>query len=577
MSNKAFVFFIGLLATALAAGAQTTWPQFGQNAVHNGSVSVAGQAANRILATLVYDPHAQQEQNDPIAAGTLLVHYQTPLLDGNDVYMEFKSGTYTSIKTWETQIWNEERLTWNGSALNQVWAFQSDWKPAPYGTFTLGPGWEPVFHAALSGSYIYVPGAGGTVYKLNKSDGSVAAHINPFGSRVDTTIFLGGPITADPAGNVYYDALRLPHGTDSWSALSINSWLVKVAANGTATAVTWASITPGLPAANDKCLGIFANGQLPWPPSPTAVPDNVQCGSQRPPLNETPAIGPDGTIYVVSVAHLWSREGWMLAVNPDLTPKWQTSMRDRFNDGCGVSLPASATEGGCRAGATIGVDPAQNRPGAGRLLDDETSAPVVAPDGTIFFGAYTRYNYAQGHMMHFSASGQYLGGFQFGWDDTPSIYQHDGTYSLLTKENHYGGVGSYCNVDAWCPLDRTASNPGYPEQYFLSQLSPSLTVEWRYQNTNHNSCTRNPDGSITCVSDHPNGFEWCVNAPAVDANGVLFANSEDGGLYEINQGGGLRDTLFLNLAIGAAYTPIAIAPDGKIYAENFGTLFVIGQ
>jgi hypothetical protein len=147
--------------------------------VHNGSVSVAGQAANRILATLVYDPHAQQEQNDPIAAGTLLVHYQTPLLDGNDVYMEFKSGTYTSIKTWETQIWNEERLTWNGSALNQVWAFQSDWKPAPYGTLTLGPGWEPVFHAALSGSYIYVPGAGGTVYKLNKSDGSVAAHINP--------------------------------------------------------------------------------------------------------------------------------------------------------------------------------------------------------------------------------------------------------------------------------------------------------------------------------------------------------------------------------------------------------------
>ena len=577
MRSKAFVLFAGLLAAALAAGAQTTWPQFGQNAVHNGSVSVAGQASNHILATLVYDPHATQEQNDPIAGGNLLVHYQTPLLDGNDVYMEFKSGTYTSIKTWETQIWNEERLTWSNGTLNQVWAFQSDWKPAPYGTLTLGPGWEPVFHAALSGSYVYVPGAGGTVYKLNKSDGSVAAHINPFGTSVDTTIFLGGPITADAAGNVYYDTLKLPHGTDSWSSLSISSWLVKVAANGTATAVTWASITPGLPPANGKCLGIFANGQLPWPPSPTAVPDSTQCGSQRPPLNSTPAIGPDGTIYVPSVAHLWSREAWLLAVNPDLTPKWQTSLRDRFNDGCGVLLPASATEGGCRAGATTGVDPAQNRPGAGRILDDGTSAPVVAPDGSVFFGTYTRYNYAQGHMTHFSASGQYLGGYGFGWDDTPSIYQHDGTYSLLTKDNHYGATGSYCNVNAWCPLDRTASNPGYPEQYFLSQLSPNLTVEWQYQNTNTNSCTRHPDGSITCVSDHPHGFEWCVNAPAVDVNGVFFANSEDGGLYEINQGGGLRSTLFLNLAIGAAYTPIAIAPDGKIYAENFGTLFVIGQ
>ena len=27
----------------------------------------------------------------------------------------------------------------------------------------------------------------------------------------------------------------------------------------------------------------------------------------------------------------------------------------------------------------------------------------------------------------------------------------------------------------------------------------------------------------------------------------------------------------------AAYTPIAISPDGKIYAENDGDMFVVGQ
>lgn len=577
MRSKTFTLFVGLFAAALAAAAQTTWPQFGQNAAHDGAVSVAGQSAGHILATLVYDPFAQQEQNDPLTQNGLLVHYQTPLLEGNDVYMEFKSGTYTSIKTWETQIWNEQRLTWSNGALNQIWAFQSDWKPAPYGTFTLGPGWEPVFHAALSGSFVYVPGAGGTVYKLNKSNGTVAAHINPFGSSVDTTIFLGGPITADAAGNVYYNTIQLPHGTDSWSAQKVNAWLVKVAANGTATAVTWASITPGLPASNSMCRGIFGNGQLPWPPSPTAVPDNVQCGSQRPGLNSPPAVGPDGTIYVASVAHLWSREAWMLAVNADLTPKWQTSMRDRFLDGCNVLLPPNGAPGGCRAGAITGYDPAQNVPGAGRIIDDGTYAPIVAPDGTVFLGVYTRYNYAQGHLMRFSATGQFLNAYPFGWDDTPSIYQHGGTYSLLTKDNHYGDTGSYCNVESICPADRNATNPAYPEQYFLTQLSPNLTIEWQYRNTNTNSCTRHSDGSITCVSDHPHNFEWCVNAPAVDGNGVLYANSEDGGLYEINQGGGLRSTLFLNLAIGAAYTPIAIAADGKIYAENFGTLFVVAQ
>jgi len=58
---------------------------------------------------------------------------------------------------------------------------------------------------------------------------------------------------------------------------------------------------------------------------------------------------------------------------------------------------------------------------------------------------------------------------------------------------------------------------------------------------------------------------------------VVYANSEDGNLYVINQGGGLRTNLFLNLAVGAAYTPISISPDGKIFSENFGTLFVVGR
>jgi len=63
----------------------------------------------------------------------------------------------------------------------------------------------------------------------------------------------------------------------------------------------------------------------------------------------------------------------------------------------------------------------------------------------------------------------------------------------------------------------------------------------------------------------------------VDVNGVVYANSEDGNVYAINQGGTLRANIFLDLALGAAYTPLAIGPDGKIYTENKGTLFVIGK
>ncbi len=73
------------------------------------------------------------------------------------------------------------------------------------------------------------------------------------------------------------------------------------------------------------------------------------------------------------------------------------------------------------------------------------------------------------------------------------------------------------------------------------------------------------------------GFEWCINAPVVDSNGVVYANSEDGNIYAIGQGGNLKSNLFLDLALGAAYTPLAIGPDGRVYTENKGTLFVVGQ
>src|SRR5882672_9203655 len=105
-----------LLATALAAGAQQ-WPQWGQNSRHTGTSTAVGQSANNILDEVTFDTHAAEEQNDPLTTPDLLVHYQAPLIDGNDVYMELKTGTYTSITSWETQIWNEERLRWQGGHL----------------------------------------------------------------------------------------------------------------------------------------------------------------------------------------------------------------------------------------------------------------------------------------------------------------------------------------------------------------------------------------------------------------------------------------------------------------------------
>jgi hypothetical protein len=344
-------------------------------------------------------------------------------------------------------------------------------------------------------------------------------------------------------------------------------------------------LTPGTPGPNDRCETTFPNSELPWPPSPTAVPPTVRCGPMRVALNIAPAIAPDGTIYSVTRSHNRpaDRSAYLVAVNQDLSPRWAASLDHRFNDGCGVPisqggvLPPNGQPGGCRAGAKLGVDPAVNHAGGGRVLDDSSASPTVAPDGSVFYGAFSRYNYFQGHLMRFSASGEYLDAYRFGWDMTPGIVRHGKTFSIVIKDNQYG-AGSYCNVEAFCPSDRTIENStGYPEGYFITQLNHNLKVEWRFQNTNTFSCSRRSDGSLNCIDDHPNSFEWCVNALTIDAKRVIYANSEDGNLYALNPDGTLKQKIFQQLALAAAYTPASIGPDGKIYSQNAGRLFVVGN
>ena len=594
MSSFRHIGISSLCAVLLtsAAGAQS-WPQWALNPQHTSQIDVAGQPLKTILTSIVYDPLVPAEM--AANGNNLLAHYQVPLIDGLNIYMEFKSGTYNK-NTYSTEIWGENGFQWQNGKLVQTWSFTSDWQaPGSQADF-----WEPVFHAILANGYIYVPGAGGTLFKLNTTTGAVVSRINPFGGKIDPTIIVAGVPSTDGSGHIYYNAIQQFNsgtGISFYQHDIVDSWLVKVSADDSTakasysvlTAKTAANSDPA-PGPNDGCLTVFSTADLPWPPSPTAVPPTSPCGTMRPALNAAPALAPDVTVYTVTRTHLLdgiNRYAGIAAVNPDLTPKWWTSMRDRLNDGCnndagtfaGALLPANATPGGCRLGTTPGVDPAQNtRPGA-RVLDDSSSSISVAPDGSILYGAYTRYDFARGHLMKFDANGQYQGAYSFGWDSTPAIYQHDGTYSIIIKDNEYGGgpqFGSYCNVDSICP-------PRNNGPFFITQLDPNLNVQWKFQNTNNLKCTRNPDGSVSCVPNTSGnqweniGFEWCINAPVIDKQGVVYANSEDGNLYAIQQGGTLKQNIFLDLALGAAYTPLAIGPDGKVYTENKGTLFVIGK
>ena len=572
-----------VMAVVFLAGwpaAAQDWPQWALNPQHTGASSAVGQRLDQNLADVVYDPLVPQET--AATGGALAAHFQSPLVDGSDVYMMFKSGTFDPTD-FSTQTWGETKYLFSGKTLNVAWQFTTDWK-APGSLFHDFA--EPVFHPALANGFLYVPGAGGTLIKVNKSTGAQVARINPFGTLILSSRFTISPITVDAAGNLYYNALQLKAGTKTfYSDDVVDSWLVKVTPGGIISKVSYRTLVPDAPAATAPCEVTFSNAVLPWPPSPTAVAPTTPCGSVRAAVSAAPAIAPDGTIYTLARAHnaAANRYSWLVAVNPNLTRKWDSSLRNRFHDGCGVSiseggvLPPNGAPGGCRAGANFGVDPGVNHAGDGRVFDSSTASPVVAPDGSIFYGAFTRYNYAQGHMMHFAADGSFLGAYRYGFDTTPGIRAHGGTYSVLLKDNQYGGLGSYCNVEAICPSDRTATNPEYPEAFFVTELNHNLEVEWRFQSTNTLSCSRDANGDVTCVDDHPHGFEWCVDAFVIDGNGVAYVNSEDGNLFAINPDGTLRQEIFQQLALAAAYTPTSIGSDGRIYSQNAGHLFVVGE
>jgi hypothetical protein len=594
--------FLLFLAATLLTGfnrdhGSAFWPQWGRDAQHAGRVDVDAQPLNHKIADIIYDPFVYQEKASNYGVfreGVLTAHYQSTLIDGDSFYMEQKSGTYVSCtplgrwaigaacgpNAWNSMQWNVARYDWKKGQAVQTWMFATDWKPEPNGTnFIKGylglDGWEPVFHPALAHGHLYAPGAGGTLWKVNLQTGKAESQINPFaGTAVDAAnTYVSSPLTASDQGDIYYNVLELNSFGNPWQQSDIvGAWLVRVRPDDSSSFVSYATLTPDAPPAKStNCPGTFLllndNGaSLPWPPTTPPSPPTVLCGAQRPSVNLAPAVAPDGTVYTASRAHFDPMVTYLIAVDPDLHLKWSSSMQLLLTDGCGGVLPIAGQgvtnlPNSCRYGATPGVDPTTNANGSAQLSDFSSSTPTVLPDGSVVLGVLDNYDYSRGHLMHFDAQGNYLNAFSFGWDSTPAAYQHDDTYSLVVKDNYYP-------VPAYCGFNNPVCSP-INAVYYVSQIDPNMQVEWSFQSTQTDK-------------NHPNGFEWCVNAPVIDRRGIVYVTSEDGHVYSLPQGhhGVFTKPLqriFLLEALGAAYTPMSIGEDGKEYSQNDGHLFVVGR
>jgi hypothetical protein len=215
------------------------------------------------------------------------------------------------------------------------------------------------------------------------------------------------------------------------------------------------------------------------------------------------------------------------------------------------------------------VDPNLGTPA--RISDDGTAAPVIGPDGRVFYGVlesvFPTHN-ARGWLLQFDASLNPAGvPGSFGWDVSPSVipasmvpsYAGTSTYLLAQKYNNYLGVGTGDGLNRLAVLDPRATQadaivPG------VQVMREVLTILGPTQ-----------DGNTT------GRREWCINTMASDPQrNSILANNEDGKLYRWDlTTNTLSQSLQLTTGIGQAYTPTLVGADGGVYAISNAKLYAV--
>jgi hypothetical protein len=200
------VFYLAARSSTLNSNWQATgsvtvtpaasWNGYARDSHHSALSAVASQSLSRIHWQTPVDLQPQY------ADGELLIHYGSPIVTPqNTVVLPVKTGV-------DGQFRVDARNAANGSL---VWSFASDYVLPPHD-------WTPPSSVTLTAaSRVYFPGPGGTVYYRDSPDsasgstGQIAFYgtqnylANP--QAFNGSVIINTPITADPAGNIYFGFL----------------------------------------------------------------------------------------------------------------------------------------------------------------------------------------------------------------------------------------------------------------------------------------------------------------------------------------------------------------------------------
>lgn len=280
----------------------------------------------------------------------------------------------------------------------------------------------------------------------------------------------------------------------------------------------------------------------------SATPEIIWSYDLQGPMINSPVVGPDGTIYTGSV---WSEtllpSAFIHAINPDGTVKWRYELG--FYDDQTESSPALGPEGNVYVGTPRNFFVALNSSGQEiwrfTTLDDITTNPVVAPNGTV-------YAKLDGFLFAFTPTGQVLWQFPIGsnWPGSPAM-----------------------------ALDGTIYVPGAGG---LFAINPNGTQKWKFIGPDSFSSPAVADngniiyasGNTYSINPNTGGIVWIFNeaispwsAPTIDAQGNIFI--VDGwNLRKLSPAGGLlweRDFLYDVNRLESSYSAPIVDAANRLY------------
>jgi hypothetical protein len=507
---------------------------FGANAQHTSLYSGPSQNLNEVLW------HTPVDLQPNYSGSELFIHYGAPLVtSGNTVIVPVKTGLTDGFEV-KAFNGNTGGAASTGGAGAPKYTLATDYTLNGL-VFDWTPSYSPVLASdGAGGTRLYFAGAGGTIWYVNNPDATHTnadrVHIAFYGlsnyqantSGFNSSVFIDTPITADSKGDIFF-GFRV-EGTAP---------LADPVAHTTTTSQSgYARIDPS----GNGAYVLVGNA---------AADSSVIHDSH----NLAPALSGDEKILYVGV------KGASESTSPYLLALDSTTL---------------VTD------AKVALKDPRNGNSAG-MTDTGTASPMVAPDGSVFFGVLLTnpWNGSRGAMLHFSANlKNEFAPSAFGWDNTNAIvpasmvpsYHGSSSFLIFSKYNNYtnaggddgDGVNKIAILDPYSTeVDPHASSNGLPiMREVLTIAGPT------------------PDPANVSSSAPLATREWCINTAAVDqANDSVITPSEDGNIYRWNLAtGSLSQTINVGTGIGEAYVPTIINPhNGQVLTINNATLFAIGQ